>query len=81
MTKEQLLTFIDNNYADGEQLVWQIMSQSDVETGSYDSITDKQWERFVEFVDDDSLLADNLSGEVISAYEDWSRTDDEGDDE
>lgn len=81
MTKEQLLTFIDNNYADGEQLVWQIMSQSDVETGSYDSITDKQWERFVEFVDDDSLLADNLSGEVISAYEDWSRADDEGDDE
>lgn len=81
MTKEQLLTFIDNNYADGEQLVWQVMSQSDVETGSYDSITDKQWERFVEFVDDDSLLADNLSGEVISAYEDWSRADDEGDDD
>lgn len=81
MTKEQLLTFIDNNYADGEQLVCQIMSKSDVETGSYDSITDKQWERFVENVDDDSLLADNLSGEVISAYEDWSRADDEGDDD
>lgn len=81
MTKEQLLTFIDNNYVDGEQLVWQVMSKSDVETGSYDSITDKQWERFVENVDDDSLLADNLSGEVISAYEDWSRADDEGDDD
>jgi hypothetical protein len=81
MTKEQLLTFIDNNYADGEQLVWQIMSKSDVETGSYEDITDKQWERFVENVDDDSLLADNLSGEIISAYEDWLRVDDEGDDD
>lgn len=80
MTKEQLLTFIDNNYTDGEQLVWQIMSKDDVETGSYDSLSDSQWERFVEHVDDNSLLADNLSGEIISHYEDWSRAD-EGDDD
>jgi hypothetical protein len=80
MTKEQLLTFIDNNYVDGEHLVWQVMSKSDVETGSYEDISDSQWERFVENVDDDSLLADNLSGEIISAYEDWLRVDDGDDD-
>jgi O-methyltransferase involved in polyketide biosynthesis len=80
MTKEQLLTFIDNNYADGEHLVFQVMSKSDVETGSYEDISDSQWERFVESVEDNSLLADNLSGEFISAYEDWQAVD-EGDDE
>lgn len=80
MTKEELVRFLENNYEDDEQLVWQVMTKGDVEATTYNDIDDEAWERFVETVDNDTSLADELSYKVVSFFEDWNGSD-TGDDE
>ena len=45
MTKAQLIEFIQSNYTDDEQLVFQIMSQSDVELHTLTNT--ETWNEFV----------------------------------
>lgn len=73
MTKEQLLRFIDNNYADGEEIVWQTLSQTDV------GASDKDWAKFIESVDSNSYLADAISSLVYDTFTAW--LDEDGEDE
>lgn len=75
MTKEQLLRFIDNNYADGEEIVWQTVSQGDV------GASDTDWVNFVAYTEESSDLADTLSGVVLDAFTEWLDTDGEEYDE
>jgi hypothetical protein len=75
MTKEQLLRFIDNNYADGEEIVWQTVSQGDV------GASDADWVNFVAHTEESSELADTLSGVVLDAFTEWLDTDGEDEDE
>lgn len=73
MTKEQLLRFIDNNYADGEELVWQTISQTDV------GASDTDWSKFVAHTEESSYLGDTISGVVLDTFTEW--LDSEGEDE
>lgn len=75
MSKEELLRFIDNNYADGEQIVWQTVSQTDV------GATDTDWAKFVEVVNRNSYLADAISGLVLDTFTEWLDEDGEDEDE
>lgn len=75
MSKEELLRFIDNNYADGEQLVWQTISQTDV------GASDTDWTKFVEVVNRNSYLADAISGLVYDTFTAWLDGEDEDGDE
>jgi hypothetical protein len=74
MTKEQLLRFIDNNYADGEELVWQTISQGDI------GASDTDWEKFIESVDSNSYLADAISGLVLDTFTEWLGTAEDDED-
>lgn len=67
MTKEELIKFIDRNYADGEELVWQIIAQGDLRLGA----RDEDWSKFIEYISDNSELADLLSSEIQDYYESW----------
>lgn len=75
MSKEELLRFIDNNYADGEQLVWQTISQTDI------GASDTDWVKFVEVVNRNSYLADAISGLVYDTFTEWLDGDGEDEDE
>jgi hypothetical protein len=65
MTKEDLIKFIDRNYADGEELVWQTVSQGDLGAG------DEEWSEFMEYISDNSELADTLSEAIQDYYYNW----------
>lgn len=65
MTKEELVRFISNNYADGEELAWQTISQGDLRA------TDEDWAKFMEHIDRNSRLADILSREIEDYYDSW----------
>lgn len=65
MTKEDLIKFIDRNYADGEELVWQTVSQGDV------FATDEDWPEFIEYIYDNSELADMISQVIYDYYNNW----------
>lgn len=74
MTKEQLIEFIDNNYADGEQLVWQVVSMGDLDTRDYES-----WDAFMDHLESSSELADRIVRDVSEYYTDWLEEATEGD--
>lgn len=65
MTKEELVRFISNNYADGEELAWQTISQGDL------GADDESWAKFIEHIDRNSQLADILSREIQDYYDSW----------
>jgi hypothetical protein len=75
MTKEQLLRFIDNNYADGEEIVWQTISQTDV------GATDSDWHKFVVYTEESSYLGDAISGVVLDTFTEWLDSDEDSEDE
>lgn len=62
MTKEEIIKFIDRNYADGEHLVWQTVSQGDI------GADDDDWEYFINVIDDSSTLADIISEAVADTF-------------
>jgi hypothetical protein len=65
MTKEEIIRFIDNNYADNEELVWQTVSQGDV------GANDQEWSAYIENLSNSTALADIISGLVIDDYNDF----------
>jgi predicted DNA-binding protein (MmcQ/YjbR family) len=65
MTKEEIIRFIDNNYADNEELVWQTVSQGDV------GANDEEWLAYIENLSNSTALADIISGLVIDDYNDF----------
>jgi predicted DNA-binding protein (MmcQ/YjbR family) len=65
MTKEEIIRFIDNNYADNEELVWQTVSQGDV------GANDEEWLAYIENLNNSTVLADIISGLVIDDYNDF----------
>jgi hypothetical protein len=46
MTKQELIEYIENNYADGAQLIWQIVGADDL--GDQEDFTYDTWNDFVE---------------------------------
>jgi hypothetical protein len=75
MTKEELIKFIDNNYADGEELVWQTVSQGDV------GATDEDWPEFIEYIYDNSELGDMLSQVIYDYYNNWLEGEEQEDED
>jgi hypothetical protein len=65
MTKEELIKFIDRNYADGEELVWQTVSQGDI------GAKDNNWSEFIEYIYDNSELGDIISQVIYDYYNNW----------
>ena len=65
MTKEEIIRFIDNNYADNEELVWQTVAQGDV------GANDQVWSAYIENLSNSTALADIISGLVIDDYNDF----------
>jgi hypothetical protein len=65
MTKEEIIRFIDRNYADNEELVWQTVSQGDV------GADDEEWSAYIENLSNSTALADIISGLVIDDYNDF----------
>lgn len=75
MTKEDLIKFIDRNYADGEELVWQTVSQGDV------FATDEDWPEFIEYIYDNSELADMISQVIYDYYNNWLEEEEQEDED
>jgi hypothetical protein len=75
MTKEELIKFIDNNYADGEELVWQTVSQGDI------SAEDKNWSEFIEYIYDNSELGDIISQVIYDYYNNWLEGEEQEDED
>jgi hypothetical protein len=75
MTKEELVKFIDRNYADGEELAWQTVSQGDV------GATDEDWPEFIEYIYNNSELGDTLSQAIFDYYEQWLEQKEEEDED
>lgn len=73
MTKQELLVFIDNNYADDEHVAWQVMSKADVELTIGEDISDGVWSEFNDYTDSNSGMADSLSNEVVEWFEEFKR--------
>jgi hypothetical protein len=46
MTKQELIEYIQDNYADGEQLIWQIVGADDL--GDQEDFTYDTWNDFVQ---------------------------------
>jgi hypothetical protein len=74
MTKEELIKFIDRNYADGEELVWQTVSQGDIGAG------EESWSEFIEALSNTSELADMLSQVIQDYYYNWLEQEEDTDD-
>lgn len=69
MTKEDVIKFIDENYADGEVIAWQTMSKSDVAAALDDiEISDDVWEAFITYTTDNLGMADSLSNEIVEWF-------------
>ena len=75
MTKEELIKFIDRNYADGEELVWQTVSQGDIGAG------DEEWSEFIEHTGDSSELGDMLSQVIQDYYYNWLEQEEDTDED
>jgi len=75
MTKEELIKFIDRNYADNEELVWQTVSQGDLGAG------DEEWSEFIEYISDNSELADMLSQVIQDYYYNWLEQEEDTDED
>jgi hypothetical protein len=75
MTKEELIKFIDNNYADGEELVWQTVSQGDI------GAEDKNWSEFIEYIYDNSELGDIISQVIYDYYNNWLEGEEQEDED
>jgi hypothetical protein len=73
MTKEEIVRFISNNYADGEELVWQVVNQEDI------LADDNEWSKFVEHTTDNSELADILSQVIQDYYYQWLENSEDSD--
>jgi hypothetical protein len=73
MTKEELIKFIDRNYADGEELVWQTVSQGDL------GADDEAWSEFIEYISDNSELADIISQVIQDYYYNWLEQEEDTD--
>ena len=75
MTKEELIKFIDRNYADGEELVWQTVSQGDI------GADDEAWPEFIEYIYDSSELGDMLSQVIQDYYYNWLEQEEDTDED
>jgi hypothetical protein len=48
MNRTELVAFLNENYAEDEVLVWQTICKTDIEMMLNRTITEEQWEGFVE---------------------------------
>jgi hypothetical protein len=71
MTKQELIEFIQDNYADDEQLIWQIVCADDV--GDQEDFTYDTWNDFVENYEQSShnAIADDFSHSTRNALIDF----------
>jgi hypothetical protein len=75
MTKEDLIKFIDRNYADGEELAWQTISQGDL------GADDEDWSEFIEYIYNNSELGDILSQVIQDYYYNWLEQEEDTDED
>lgn len=72
MTKNELISFIENNYTDDENLLYQIVSKNDIDpfTGLTD-FTNDDWDDFVRQQESYSTLADSFTNDVVAGVQEW----------
>ena len=71
MTKQELIEFLQDNYADDEQLIWQIVCADDV--GDQEDFTYDTWNDFVEHYEQSShnAIADDFTHSTRNALIDF----------
>lgn len=71
MTKQELIEFIQDNYNDDEQLIWQIVCADDL--GDQEDFTYDTWEAFVEEYDQatHNIIADEFIDSTRNALIDF----------
>jgi hypothetical protein len=77
MTKEQLLTFIDNNYLDGEYLLWQVISKNDMESNIGKTIEPEHWSMFIDELALDCDWTDVVSEHATELFNDYEPENDD----
>lgn len=71
MTKNELINFIENNYTDDENLLWQVVSKSDIDPFTGVDLTDDDWDDFVRQNESYSVLADSFTNDVVAGVQEW----------
>ena len=66
MTRDKLIEFLQNNYEPDEQLVWQTITFTDVE--SVDGSTEELWSKFVREQDHYSSLAEMFGEDAFNEF-------------
>lgn len=71
MTKQELIKFIEDNYADGEQLIWQIVGAEDL--GELEDFTYDVWDDFVDHYEQTThnAIADDFTHSTRNALIDF----------
>jgi len=80
MTREQLVSFLEQNYEPDEQLVWQTISFDDVVDGIEKRgirVGEESWASFIESLDTYNRLAENFSDNTFSEFYDFLTTEPE----
>lgn len=77
MVKEELIKFIEGNYAEGENLLWQIVSKENIEAYTSDEISEDKWDAFVDYTERYSVLADPFSQNSVEEYNEFEFEEDE----
>lgn len=72
MTKEQLIAFIDDNYENGEHILFQTLSFKDIEP--FTTGGKEHWEEFVEFEASYTILAEEYSETAVNSFNDFAKT-------
>jgi len=74
MTKNQLIAFIENNYTDDENLMWQIVAKNDIQGYTPDfKITDDLWDNYVRYNESYSVLADAFTDAAVAGVQDFAQ--------
>lgn len=74
-SKRALISFIENNYTDDDNLLWQVVSKEDIEPYLDEPMSNDKWDEFVDYTERYSVLADPFTENAVEQANDFEGED------